>query len=198
MSLQEAPDLKSLDFQTLAMLAEAVEKYDVFHSKATCRMLMQYVNPCFIVRKIVYWNTAMQSFHSSSPGGSARICRQAWLCKGRGKRCFRFNWLQGNWYGETFITWNISSLGMFASKCSKLVLTITEPRFCIGSGQDVFLSETSRAHDQYGKCRKAFKLYTSTWSKIFVVLDSGVHPPYMGWSTRLCRICIQRHYIMVH
>ena len=48
MSLQEPPDLKSLDFQTLAELAEAVEKYDVFHSKSTCRMLMQYVNPCFL------------------------------------------------------------------------------------------------------------------------------------------------------
>ena len=48
MSLQEAPDLKSLDFETLSMLAEAVEKYDVFHSKATCRMLMQYVNPCLL------------------------------------------------------------------------------------------------------------------------------------------------------
>ena len=48
MSLQEAPDLESLDFQTLAMLAEAVEKHDVFHSKTTCRMLMQYVNPFFL------------------------------------------------------------------------------------------------------------------------------------------------------
>ena len=48
MSLQEAPDLKSLDFQTLAELAEAVEKYDVFHSKTICRMLMQYVHPCFL------------------------------------------------------------------------------------------------------------------------------------------------------
>ena len=47
MSLQEAPDLESLDFETLAMLAEAVEKHDVFHSKTTCRMLMQYVNPSF-------------------------------------------------------------------------------------------------------------------------------------------------------
>jgi hypothetical protein len=48
MSLQEAPDFKSLNFQTLAELSEAVEKYDVFHSKLTCRMLMQYVNPCFL------------------------------------------------------------------------------------------------------------------------------------------------------
>jgi hypothetical protein len=54
MSLQEAPDLKSLDFHTLAMLAEAVEKYDVFHSKTTCRMLMQYVNPCFFSSKIAH------------------------------------------------------------------------------------------------------------------------------------------------
>jgi hypothetical protein len=51
MSLQEAPDLKSLDFETLAMLAEAVEKYDVFHSKTICRMLMQSVDPCFLQRE---------------------------------------------------------------------------------------------------------------------------------------------------
>jgi len=43
MSLQDPPDLESLEFQTLALLTEAVEKYDVFHSKATCRLLMQYV-----------------------------------------------------------------------------------------------------------------------------------------------------------
>jgi len=43
MSLQDPPDLESLEFQTLALLAEAVEKYDVFHSKTICRMLMQYV-----------------------------------------------------------------------------------------------------------------------------------------------------------
>jgi hypothetical protein len=43
MSLQDPPDLESLEFQTLALLAEAVEKYDVFHSKTTCRMFMQYV-----------------------------------------------------------------------------------------------------------------------------------------------------------
>jgi hypothetical protein len=41
MSLQEPPDLQPLEFQTLALLAEAVEKYDVFHSKETCRRLMQ-------------------------------------------------------------------------------------------------------------------------------------------------------------
>jgi hypothetical protein len=43
MSLQDPPDLESLEVQTLALLAEAVEKYDVFHSKTTCRMIMQYV-----------------------------------------------------------------------------------------------------------------------------------------------------------
>ena len=43
MSLQDPPDLESLEFQTLALLVEAVEKYDVFHSKTICRMLMQYV-----------------------------------------------------------------------------------------------------------------------------------------------------------
>jgi hypothetical protein len=44
MSLQDPPDLRPLEFQTLTLLAEAVEKYDVFHSKGTCRMLMQYVH----------------------------------------------------------------------------------------------------------------------------------------------------------
>jgi hypothetical protein len=43
MSFQDPPDLRPLEFQTLTLLAEAVEKYDVFHSKGTCRMLMQYV-----------------------------------------------------------------------------------------------------------------------------------------------------------
>jgi len=80
MSLQEAPDLKSLGFQTLAKLAEAVEKYDVFHSKTTCRMLMQYVNPYFLREK--YHTEILQSFHSWSPSRSARICRQAQLRKG--------------------------------------------------------------------------------------------------------------------
>ena len=44
MSLQDPPDLDSLEFRTLALLAEAVEKYDVFHSKTICRMFMQYVH----------------------------------------------------------------------------------------------------------------------------------------------------------
>jgi hypothetical protein len=44
MSLQDPPDLDFLEFQTLALLAEAVEKYDVFHSKTICRMFMQYVH----------------------------------------------------------------------------------------------------------------------------------------------------------
>jgi hypothetical protein len=62
MSLQDPPDLESLEFQTLALLAEAVEKYDVFHSKTICRMLMQYVNPCLLREK---WHTEiLQSFHS--------------------------------------------------------------------------------------------------------------------------------------
>jgi hypothetical protein len=41
MSLQDPPDLKSLQFQTLDLLSEAVEKYDVFSSKTACRLLMQ-------------------------------------------------------------------------------------------------------------------------------------------------------------
>jgi hypothetical protein len=40
MSLHDPPDLKPLEFQTIALLAEAVEKYDVFHSKTICRNLM--------------------------------------------------------------------------------------------------------------------------------------------------------------
>jgi hypothetical protein len=47
MSPQDPPDLKSLEFRILALLAKAVEKYDVFHSKATCRKLMQYVRYLF-------------------------------------------------------------------------------------------------------------------------------------------------------
>jgi hypothetical protein len=43
MSLQDPPDLQPLKFKTLALLAEAVEKYEVFHSQTICRMLMQYV-----------------------------------------------------------------------------------------------------------------------------------------------------------
>ena len=41
MSLQDPPDLESLEFQTLALLTEAVKKYDVFHYKTMCRMVMQ-------------------------------------------------------------------------------------------------------------------------------------------------------------
>jgi hypothetical protein len=40
---------------------------------------------------------------------------------------------------------------MFASKCSEAVLTITKPRFCILSGQDVFPPAIGHLHDQYGK-----------------------------------------------
>jgi hypothetical protein len=43
MSLQDPPDLQPLKFETLTLLAEAVEKYEVFHSQTICRMLMQYV-----------------------------------------------------------------------------------------------------------------------------------------------------------
>jgi hypothetical protein len=42
--------LESLEFQTLALLAEAVEKYDVFHSKTICRIFMQYVRYHFCAR----------------------------------------------------------------------------------------------------------------------------------------------------
>src|ERR1700728_2659552 len=44
MSLQDPPDLESLEVQTLALLAEAVEKYNVYHSKTICKMFMQYVH----------------------------------------------------------------------------------------------------------------------------------------------------------
>jgi hypothetical protein len=41
MSLQDPPDLESLEFQTLALLTEAVKKYDVFRYKTICRNFMQ-------------------------------------------------------------------------------------------------------------------------------------------------------------
>ena len=41
MSRQEPPDLRSIDFNTLDSLAEAVEKYDVFASKTICKVMMQ-------------------------------------------------------------------------------------------------------------------------------------------------------------
>jgi hypothetical protein len=41
MSLQEPPDLWSIDFNTLDLLTEAVEKYDAFASKSICRVLMR-------------------------------------------------------------------------------------------------------------------------------------------------------------
>jgi hypothetical protein len=44
---------------------------------------------------------------------------------------------------------------MFASKCSEVVLTITEPRFCILSGQDVFPPEIGHPQDQYGKWQES-------------------------------------------
>ena len=44
MSLQDPPDLESLEVQTLALLAEAVEKYNVYHSKTICKMFMEYVS----------------------------------------------------------------------------------------------------------------------------------------------------------
>ena len=49
MSLQDPPDLESLEFQTLALLAEAVEKYDLFASRAVCRVLMRCVHQCFLL-----------------------------------------------------------------------------------------------------------------------------------------------------
>jgi hypothetical protein len=45
---QEPPDLESLEFQTLALLAEAVEKYDLFASRAVCRILMRCVYQYFM------------------------------------------------------------------------------------------------------------------------------------------------------
>jgi hypothetical protein len=41
MSRQEHPDLRSVDFNTLELLAEAVEKYEVFAYKQSCKSLMQ-------------------------------------------------------------------------------------------------------------------------------------------------------------
>jgi hypothetical protein len=41
MSRQEPPDLRSIDFDTLDLLAEAVEKYEVFAYKLLCRIVMQ-------------------------------------------------------------------------------------------------------------------------------------------------------------
>jgi hypothetical protein len=41
MSRQEHPDLRSVDFDTLDLLAEAVEKYDVFAYKQECKSLMR-------------------------------------------------------------------------------------------------------------------------------------------------------------
>jgi hypothetical protein len=56
--------------QTTAMLAEAVEKQYVFHSKTTCRMLTTSIH-VFCEK-----NSTLMSFH-------ARICRQTRLRKGR-------------------------------------------------------------------------------------------------------------------
>ena len=41
MSRQEHPDLWSIDFNTLDLLAEAVEKYEVFAYKQECKSLMR-------------------------------------------------------------------------------------------------------------------------------------------------------------
>jgi hypothetical protein len=49
MSPQEPLDLESLEFRNLALLAEAVEKYDVFSSKTACRLLMRCVHQCFLL-----------------------------------------------------------------------------------------------------------------------------------------------------
>jgi hypothetical protein len=38
---EQPPDLWSIDFNTLDLLAEAVDKYDVFASKSICRVLMR-------------------------------------------------------------------------------------------------------------------------------------------------------------
>jgi hypothetical protein len=72
MSLREPPNLKSLDFETLAMLAEAVEKYDVFHSKSTCRMYMQYVNLCFCEK-----NGTLKYCRASIPDHAAEVLKYA-------------------------------------------------------------------------------------------------------------------------
>jgi hypothetical protein len=71
---------------------------------------------------------------------------------------------------------------MFASRCSEVVLTITEPRFCIWSGQGVFPPAICQTHDQYGKCRrddKAIKLMRRLGVKYFKDLDSFsiIHEP---------------------
>jgi hypothetical protein len=41
MSLREPPDLWAIGFNGLDLLAEAVEKYEVFASKSLCKLLMQ-------------------------------------------------------------------------------------------------------------------------------------------------------------
>jgi hypothetical protein len=41
MSREEPPDLLSVEFNTLDLLAEAVEKYEVFAYKLLCRVLMR-------------------------------------------------------------------------------------------------------------------------------------------------------------
>jgi hypothetical protein len=41
MSREEHPDLWSVDFNTLDLLAEAVEKYEVFAYKQECKSLMR-------------------------------------------------------------------------------------------------------------------------------------------------------------
>jgi hypothetical protein len=48
MSPPEPPDLESLEFQTLDLLVEAVEKYNLFASRAVCRILMRCVHQCFL------------------------------------------------------------------------------------------------------------------------------------------------------
>ena len=42
------PDLKELSFSTLALLAEAVEKYMVFSATQVCKMHMGFVDNSFI------------------------------------------------------------------------------------------------------------------------------------------------------
>src|ERR1700728_145703 len=72
MSLQDPPDLESLEFQTLALLAEAVEKYDVFHSKTICRMIMQYVRYHFCER-----SKTLKDYRNHIPQHSVEVLEYA-------------------------------------------------------------------------------------------------------------------------
>ena len=77
---QRHPNLKSVEFEVLNGLAEAVEKYKVYPALESCKTSMQYINSCHQIKRTWCADYNIQGRDTTSRCRGVRICSEARIC----------------------------------------------------------------------------------------------------------------------